>query len=212
MTTADVSVRPAQPSDAATIAAIQLASWRAVLGEKAVADLTSEAVAADWERAVREEGDSRRRVLVAVAGPHVVGFTAFAPADPALVRTVARLAAEEAGADEATRAVDDVVESVEAVESEAGAAGSEGWTVEIVALEVAPHARRAGHASRLVAAVADLARERHAHHVAAWTAKRDEPRLTFLTGAGLAEVGLRRTLETPGGELEEILLTAVLPG
>lgn len=84
------------------------------------------------------------------------------------------------------------------------------WTVEIIALEIDAAHRRAGHASRLLAATADLARERGGRRIAAWAMRSDEARIAFLTGAGLAEAGLLRKLETPSGEVEEILLTADL--
>lgn len=88
--------------------------------------------------------------------------------------------------------------------------GQQDWTVEIIALEIDAAHRRAGHGSRLVAATADLARERGGRRIAAWAMRTDEARLAFLTGAGLAEAGLARTLAIPGGEVEEILLTASL--
>lgn len=86
-----------------------------------------------------------------------------------------------------------------------------GWTGEIVALEVTPQARRSGHASRLLAALADLSRDGGAHHLGAWALREDSARRAFLEGAGFAEAGLRRVLALPGGgEAEEILLTASL--
>lgn len=86
----------------------------------------------------------------------------------------------------------------------------EGWTAEVIALEVDPAHRRQGHGSRLLAASADLARERGGHHIAAWALRDDSARIAFLSAAGLAEVGVLRRLDTPGGEAEEILLTAAL--
>lgn len=170
---ADVSVRPATPADVEAIAILQLDSWRNALGTEAVAGLDSAAIAASWRQAVSTPPDPRSRVLVALTGSHVVGFSAAAP--------------------------------------EPHPAG-EPWTVEVLALEVDPAHQRQGHGSRLLAAQVDLARERGATSLAAWMLQRDEIRLAFLTGAGLHEVGLRRRLQVPGGEVEEIKLTATLGG
>lgn len=182
---ADVSVRPAVAADAQAVAGLQLAAWREVLGEATVATVASSAVVSSWHAAITTPPDLRSRVLVALAGRDVVGFAASTP----------------------TQRAADEVRPVPTDE------GSGGWTVEVAALEVDPGHRRQGHGSRLLAAVADLASQDGAHHVAAWALRHDTARLAFLADAGLAEVGLRRMLATPGGEVEEILLTAVLgPG
>ncbi|HEY0187119.1 MAG TPA: GNAT family N-acetyltransferase [Cellulomonas sp.] len=66
---------------------------------------------------------------------------------------------------------------------------------EILALEVAPEDRRAGHGSRLLAAVVDLLRdEDHATSVQTWVIDGDAGREQFLGSAGLGDVGARRTL------------------
>lgn len=178
---ADVAVRPATPADAAVITALQLDAWRERLGDDAVAGLDRAAVTASWASAISSPPDPRGRVLVATAGPRVVGFAASAPSSASLAGSAASESAE-----------------------------ADGWTAELVALEIGGVDRREGHASRLLAAVVDLARERGAHHVGAWCLRGDEPRLAFLDAAGLAEAGVRRLLEVPGGEREEILLTGAL--
>lgn len=85
--TADASVRPARPADAAAIGAVQARAWRAayadVLDADALASLTDDAVAARWHDAVSAPPSDRHAVLVACAGTTVVGFAAVAPAaDP----------------------------------------------------------------------------------------------------------------------------------
>lgn len=185
---ADVSVRPATPADAEVVTALQLAAWRERLGEEAVSSIDPTAVAASWTAAIASPPDPRGRVLVAAAGPRVVGFVATAP-------SAASLAA--GGPDPADPATPEE-------------AAPDGWTTELVALEVAPADRRQGHGSRLLAAAVDLARERGAHHVGAWSLREDTSRTGFLTSAGLAEVGVRRVLDVPGGEREEFLLTGVI--
>lgn len=75
-----------------------------------------------------------------------------------------------------------------------------GDAVEIVALEVDPDARQAGHGSRLLAACVDLARETGAARVRTWVLAGDTGRERFLTSAGLGPEGRRRTLGLPTGE------------
>lgn len=65
--------------------------------------------------------------------------------------------------------------------------------IEVAALEVDPDHRRAGHASRLLAACVDLAREDGAVSVRTW-ARADVARESFLTACGLAPDGATRTL------------------
>ncbi|GAB2921635.1 hypothetical protein GCM10027047_18750 [Rhodococcus aerolatus] len=77
---AEAGVRDAAPSDAAAIAAVQLAVWRGPWAEflppDALADLTDDGVAQRWRAAVTGDGDAH--VLVATEGPEVVGFAAAA--------------------------------------------------------------------------------------------------------------------------------------
>ncbi|GMA31769.1 GNAT family N-acetyltransferase [Litorihabitans aurantiacus] len=181
--TADVSVRPALPQDAEVIADLQLTAWRERLGDAVVDGLEIADVARTWRDAVTSPPDRRGRVLVATAGPRVVGLAACAPSS-----------ASRAGEGGTTGSADD----------------DGGWTAEVVALEVAPGDRRQGHASRLLAAAVDLARDAGAHHVAAWTLREDDARTAFLSSAGLAEAGVRRVLEVPSGDREEILLTGLI--
>lgn len=86
--TADVSVRPAIPGDEVPVARIQLTAWRAshvdVLGADVLDALDPAAVQAQWERAITAPPSSDHRVVVACAGPQVVGFAASAPAQDAV--------------------------------------------------------------------------------------------------------------------------------
>lgn len=81
---------------------------------------------------------------------------------------------------------------------------------EIVALEVAPEHRRAGHGSRLLAACVDTLRIHNAAEVRAWALEGDTVREAFLTGAGLGIGGVRRVLEGPAGDLAERMWVATL--
>jgi ribosomal protein S18 acetylase RimI-like enzyme len=93
-----------------------------------------------------------------------------------------------------------------------GAASSVG---EVLALEVAPVARRAGHGSRLLNAAADRLRQLGFEQVVAWVLADDDVRRAFLSGAGLAADGSQRTLQVGVGEdgvseLREVRFTAAL--
>jgi L-amino acid N-acyltransferase YncA len=82
---ADRSVRPARPQDAARVAELQLATWRAAyagLLPGSVLDASPEEVAPVWQRAVEQPPSDRHRVLVALEADDVVGLAATAPADP----------------------------------------------------------------------------------------------------------------------------------
>ncbi|WP_029288884.1 GNAT family N-acetyltransferase [Cellulomonas sp. HZM] len=80
--TADVSVRPAVPGDERAIAQVQLAAWRlahtGALGAAALDLLDTDQVAGQWSAAITD-APAGHRVLVACAGPRVVGFVATAP-------------------------------------------------------------------------------------------------------------------------------------
>jgi GNAT superfamily N-acetyltransferase len=80
---ADVSVRPARPSDAGAVARVQLATWQAayadVLPPSALA-LDPVDVESAWAQAISEPPSQYHRVLVALDGSEVVGFAACEPA------------------------------------------------------------------------------------------------------------------------------------
>lgn len=81
--TADVSVRPAVPGDEATVAAVQLAAWRAthseVVGARVLDGLEPRAFEDRWAAAITRPPGPGYRVLVACEGATVVGFAAVAP-------------------------------------------------------------------------------------------------------------------------------------
>lgn len=81
---ADVSVRPARPSDARDVARVQLSTWRTAYGDllpAAVLDLPEDDVAAAWVAATGAPPSPRHRVLVALERDAVVGFAASTPSD-----------------------------------------------------------------------------------------------------------------------------------
>jgi GNAT superfamily N-acetyltransferase len=86
---ADLSVRPAVAGDESLITAIQVSAWRnahgELLGESVLELLDEAAMTASWRVAILAPPGPGYRVLVACAGPRVVGFAAVAPltaADP----------------------------------------------------------------------------------------------------------------------------------
>lgn len=85
MPAADASVRPARVGDADAIAEVMVTSWRttfaALLPAAQVAELDQESAAEQWRGAITEPPTADHGVLVAVAGPQVVGYVVFAPAD-----------------------------------------------------------------------------------------------------------------------------------
>ncbi len=70
---------------------------------------------------------------------------------------------------------------------------------ELVALEVDPAHQRAGHGSRLLAAVADTARAAGFTTLRTWLPARDDARRAFLESAGLRPDGALRRLRTALG-------------
>jgi ribosomal protein S18 acetylase RimI-like enzyme len=85
-------------------------------------------------------------------------------------------------------------------------------TGEIAALVVAPTAQGAGHGSRLLNAAVDRLRHEGFEQVLVWVLEGDEARLRFLSAAGFADDGARRTFATDdaGSELREVRLVASL--
>ncbi|MDP9182966.1 MAG: GNAT family N-acetyltransferase [Actinomycetota bacterium] len=79
---ADVSVRPARPSDAAAVARVQLETWKAAYAEvlpPGALALDVVDVEAAWSQAVSAPPSPFHRMLVALDGAEVVGFAACEP-------------------------------------------------------------------------------------------------------------------------------------
>lgn len=81
---ADLSVRPALPSDAEAVARVQLTTWRAAYADVLPAEaleVDPAAVAAAWEASVASPPTPRHRLLVALDGSELVGLAASEPTD-----------------------------------------------------------------------------------------------------------------------------------
>jgi GNAT superfamily N-acetyltransferase len=81
---------------------------------------------------------------------------------------------------------------------------------EIATLLVEPRWGRRGHGSRLLAAVADLARATGAGRLQSWLVESDRVSAGFLESAGWAPDGWARTLDTGGPPLRELRWHTVL--
>ena len=179
---ADASVRPAVPQDAAEIARVQVVTWRAAyraaLPAEVLDDWDAEAATASWGAAVAAPPTPGHGVVVALERNTLVGFAAYGPAE---------LTAGE-------------------VPDPAGP------TAELATLLVEPRWGRRGHGSRLLAAVSDLVRGGGAARLQMWLIETDQVSAAFLESAGWAPDGWARTLDTGGEPLREIRWHALLDG
>ena len=178
--TADVSVRAAVPSDAADVARVQEAAWRAseTLPGVVLEGWDPAAATASWSAAISAPPTPAHGVVVAVDDGRVVGFAAFGPAE---------LAPDERP-------------------HEAGP------STELALLLVEPRWGRRGHGSRLLAAVADLARATGAARLRSWVAEPDTVTAGFLESAGWDRDGWVRTLDAGGTPLREAGWHTLLEG
>jgi GNAT superfamily N-acetyltransferase len=178
--TADASVRPARPADAAEIARIQVVTWRtayrSVLPGPVLDEWDEAAATATWHAAVTTPPTPGHHVLVAVERQTVVGFAAFGPAEL----------------------------------SAAQQPDPAGPTTEVSTLLVEPRWGRRGHGSRLLAAVADLARDSGVARLQTWLLEPDTVSAGFFESAGWAPDGWARTLDTGGAPLREVRWHALI--
>jgi GNAT superfamily N-acetyltransferase len=183
---AEATVRPAVPSDAAEIARIQLATWRAaytdllpaeILDALAGTDAADEATAT-WQHTI-EQGPAR--VFVAFEGQWCVGFCAAGPAP------------QDESADANGTPVPDA-EHVALVST----------------LLVEPRWGRRGHGGRLLATTGDAMLAAGLARGIAWVAEADKASLTFWERAGWAADGTVRTLDAGGKPLREVRMTGTL--
>ena len=161
-------VRAARPADAAGLARVQVASWRASLAglvpDPVLAELTSADAekqwAERWRSAITGPPTSRHRVHVAVSAPGAADPAGFATAGPA---TDADL--------------------------------WPGTDAELYELHVLPSFAGEGHGDRLLHAVADSLVEDGFHTAYTWVLSADKERLSFLESAGWAPDGSHSNLD-----------------
>ena len=190
----DRSVRPALPEDASAIARIQARGIAASIeaGLRASAD-----VARGYESAAAQE-----LVVPTLPVDHMRDqWTAslLAPRPEGFGTVVALHSATVAGF--ATFGPGEELASVPGREDPIGAG------VEILAFEVDPDFARAGHGSRMLSAIVDLARPAT---LRVWVMAGDEARVRFFHNAGFAPAGLRRRLEVSERTVAEHLWWSAL--
>jgi GNAT superfamily N-acetyltransferase len=178
--TADVSVRPARPEDAEAVARVQLVTWRTAY--RAVLPL---AVLDGWD-----EQAAVASWRAAVTSPPTPGHGVLVAVEGDQVVGFAAYGPPELSPGETP--------------NEAGP------TTEIAPMLVEPRWGRRGHGSRLLAAVADLARATGAARLQVWLPEADEASARFFESAGWAEEGWARTLDTGGEPLREVRWHALL--
>jgi GNAT superfamily N-acetyltransferase len=168
---ADVSVRPASPDDAASIARVQRVTWqtayRELLPAAVVDGWDDAAVTATWQAAIASPPSPAHTVLVAVDAGAVVGFAATAPAEESR---------------------------------------------ELSVLLVEPRWGRRGHGSRLLAAVADLARASGATALTTWLPEQDRVTSRFLETAGWAPAGPVQLLHSGSDAVRQLCWHTRLAG
>jgi GNAT superfamily N-acetyltransferase len=160
-------VRAARSSDAAGLARVQVASWRASLTDVVPQDVLAELTSADaeeqwaqrWLEAIANPPTSRHRVHVAVE-PDQTGLAGFAAAGPATDGDL-----------------------------------WPGTDAELYELHVLPELTRQGHGGRLLHAAADTLAEDGFHTAYTWALSADDARLSFLQAAGWAPDGSHSNLD-----------------
>ncbi|MFK5633078.1 MULTISPECIES: GNAT family N-acetyltransferase [unclassified Ornithinimicrobium] len=82
---ADAAVRTGRPSDAPAVGLVQASVWQhelaGVLSAEVLEALTGPRFASVWRRSLEQPPSPRHRLLVATAGPQVVGYVALGPSD-----------------------------------------------------------------------------------------------------------------------------------
>jgi hypothetical protein len=175
-------VRAARASDAAGLARVQVASWRATLAElvpdEVLAELTSSAALEQfterWREAIVSPPTSKHRVHVAVAEPGSAEVAGFAAAGPATDEDL------WAGTDAELYELHVLPELAAAADAGADAAAGE---------------EPVGHDSRLLHAVADAFAEDGFRTAYTWALSGDESRIAFLSSAGWGPDGSTSNLD-----------------
>jgi ribosomal protein S18 acetylase RimI-like enzyme len=175
-------VRPAREADAASLARVQVASWRCgyagIVPDVLLAELTGDEAAAvwrdRWREAITNPPTGRHRVLVAVEQARARAVVGFVSAGPAT---------------DADRWP-----------------GTDG---ELYELRVAPGQTGHGHGSRLLHAAADTLVQDGFRTVAMWVLTADSALRRFLESAGWAADGARGELDV-GAAIPTLRLHAAL--
>jgi len=187
-------VRLARAPDAAGLARVQVASWRAslagLLPDAVLAELTSAEAeqrwAERWLEAITKPPTSRHRVHVAVTQPD--GLPGIEP------RTLPGSAAGTPGANAAAAAAAELA-GFAAAGPATDADLWPGTDAELYELHVLPELTGQGHGGRLLHAVADTLAEDGFRTACTWALSADQSRLEFLESAGWAPDGSHSNLD-----------------
>ena len=169
-----MSVRPARPPDAAAIARVQAVTWRT-----AYRTLLPTEVLDSWDEAAATDSWQ-----AAIATPPTPGHGVLVAVERGVVVGFAAHGPAEVSADEHPHPA--------------------GPSSEVATLLVEPRWGRRGHGSRLLAAVADLARANGTARLQVWLPEQDRASASFFESAGWAPEGWVRTLDTGGAHLREV--------
>jgi GNAT superfamily N-acetyltransferase len=178
--TADASVRPARPADSAEIARIQAVTWRTAYRSVLPLEVLDE-----WD-----EAEATAAWHAAVSAPPTPGHGVLVALEGQTVVGFAAYGPAELTAAELPDPA--------------------GPSTEVSTLLVEPRWGRRGHGSRLLAAVADLARNTGAARLQTWLLEPDAVSAGFLESAGWALDGWARTLDTGGAPLREVRWHALI--
>jgi GNAT superfamily N-acetyltransferase len=178
--TADASVRRARAADAADIAHVQAVTWRTAY--RSVLPLK---VLDEWDEAA-----STAVWHAAITSPPTPGHGVLVALEREAVVGFAAYGPPELSADEESHPA--------------------GPTTEVSTLLVEPRWGRRGHGSRLLAAVADLARETGTARLQVWLLEPDAVSAGFFESAGWAPDGWARTLDTGASPLREVRWHALI--
>jgi GNAT superfamily N-acetyltransferase len=178
--TASVSVRPARPEDADDIARVQAVTWRT-----AFRSVLPAAVLDGWDEAAAAEA-----WRAAVTAPPTPAHGVLVAMERDAVVGFAAFGPAEL--------------------TEGERPHPSGPTTEIATLLVEPRWGRRGHGSRLLAAVADLARATGAGRLQVWLPEEDRVSARFFESAGWDRAGWVRTLDTGAAPLRELSWHTVL--
>ncbi len=172
--TADAHVRPARPEEADEVARVQALAWRTAYREVLPLELLD-----GWD-----EGAAAENWRAAFTEPPTPGHGVLVALERTTVVGFTAYAPPEVAPDDAPL--------------------PDGPTTEILSLLVEPRWGRRGHGSRLLAAVADLARATGAARLQMWVPESDGVTARFLESAGWERDGWARTLDTGAAPLREL--------
>ena len=178
--TADASVRRARPADAPEIARVQAVTWRTAYRSVLPLEVLDE-----WDEAA-----STAVWHAAITSPPTPGHGVLVAVERDAIVGFAAYGPAELVDDEQSHPA--------------------GPTTELSTLLVEPRWGRRGHGSRLLAAVADLARETGTARLQVWLLEPDAVSAGFFESAGWGPDGWARTLDTGASPLREVRWHALI--